>query len=288
MNIITNEIWFLMILGLIWIISAVLQDIKRREVDNIWNFSLIFFALAYRAFLSIFLWDYRFFVTGLIGFGFFYIIANLFYFSKMFAGGDAKLLMALGPVLPLSLSWLVNLKIFGAFIILFLIAGSIYALIYSLTLVLINIRAFAKEFDKQYHRYKRFFWLPIILALLWTIFVLIIGEKTFIFISIIIVLSPLLFIFSKAVEESCMIKKIQANQVTEGDWLYKDILVSGKKIKSTWEGISKKELLKIRKSKKPVLIKQGIPFTPSFLIAYIILLFLFKEYSWIFFFDIFA
>jgi len=46
------ENWFLIIIGLIWIVVAVMQDFKRREVDNIWNFSLIGIALAYRAGIS--------------------------------------------------------------------------------------------------------------------------------------------------------------------------------------------------------------------------------------------
>ena len=48
LSMLVNENLFLIILGLVWIIGAVLQDLKRREVDNLWNFSLIFFALAYR------------------------------------------------------------------------------------------------------------------------------------------------------------------------------------------------------------------------------------------------
>ena len=44
----------------------------------------------------------------------------------MFAGGDAKLLMALGSILPLTLSFNLNLKILIVFLICFLIFGGIY------------------------------------------------------------------------------------------------------------------------------------------------------------------
>ena len=130
-----GENLFLIILGLVWIVGAVLQDLKRREVDNLWNFSLIFFALAYRGFVSVSSGNYWFILNGLIGLGIFFLLANLFYYGRLFAGGDAKLLMALGTILPLSYDWMVNLKIFGAFVLLFFILGAVYALIWSFFLV---------------------------------------------------------------------------------------------------------------------------------------------------------
>jgi len=48
------EIIFLVLLGLIWIIFAVVQDIKKKEIANWLNFSLIIFALGFRFFYSLF------------------------------------------------------------------------------------------------------------------------------------------------------------------------------------------------------------------------------------------
>src|SRR6056297_2108238 len=99
------EIFLLLVLGLIWISFAVIQDIREREISNWLNFSLIIFALGFRFFYSLFeLQDMSFFYQGGIGFGTFLVLGNLFYYSRMFAGGDAKLFMALGAVLPLSSS----------------------------------------------------------------------------------------------------------------------------------------------------------------------------------------
>ena len=114
-EIFSAENWFLIFLGLVWIFGAVLQDLKRREVDNLWSFSLIFFALAYRLGVSIFNNNYWFVLNGVVGFVLFVVLGNVFYYSRLFAGGDAKLLMALGAVLPLSYSWMINLRIFGYF-----------------------------------------------------------------------------------------------------------------------------------------------------------------------------
>ncbi len=59
---------FLIVLGLVWIVGAIMQDLRRREVDNIWNFSLIGIALAYRLAVSVDVGSYWFFVNGVIGF----------------------------------------------------------------------------------------------------------------------------------------------------------------------------------------------------------------------------
>src|SRR3989344_6317008 len=107
---------FLFGFGIFWIIGAILQDLHRREVDNVWNFSLIGIALAYRLAMSIFMGDYLFFLMGLFGLGAGLILGNLFYYLRLFAGGDAKLLIALSVVLPLSSHLRIILEIFGWFI----------------------------------------------------------------------------------------------------------------------------------------------------------------------------
>ncbi|RLI48695.1 MAG: hypothetical protein DRP09_21205, partial [Candidatus Thorarchaeota archaeon] len=84
------------------------------------------------------------------------------------------------------------------------------------------------------------------------------------------------WIFIKAVEQSCMYKFVKPSQLTEGDWIAKDIVVGKKRIAGPKDlGIEKKqihELIELYKQKKvnKVLIKQGIPFVPSFLIAFIV------------------
>ena len=280
--IINLENLFLIILGLIWIVGAVLQDLRRREVDNLWNFSLIGFALAYRISVSIFTGNYWFALNGLIGLVIFFALGNLFYYSRLFAGGDAKLLMALGVILPLSYNWIINFKIFGYFTFLFFIGGSVYALLWAVCLVFKNWKKFSKEFKKQWKSFQKMFLIGLIFVVIWVNIMFFISQIKFIFIGLLIILFPVLFVFAKTVEQSCMVKAVPASKVTEGDWLYKDIVVSGKKIKSSWEGVSKKQLGLIQKTKKNILVKYGIPFTPSFLFSFVGLLYLFWKYAWLF------
>ena len=129
------EVIFLISLALIWIIFAVVQDLKKREIADWLNFSLIIFALGFRFFYSWFSdGDWGFFYQGLIGLGIFIAVGYLFYYGRLFAGGDAKLMIALGAVLPLSYSFYTNLNIFMGFLIIFLFVGAVYGLIWSVVL----------------------------------------------------------------------------------------------------------------------------------------------------------
>jgi len=62
-----EEYIFLFVLAVVWIVFAVAQDWRTREVANWLNFSLIGFVLAYRALWSIWSGDWMFFVYGAVG-----------------------------------------------------------------------------------------------------------------------------------------------------------------------------------------------------------------------------
>jgi len=280
MLLINPENYFLIVIGIIWIFGAVLQDLKRREVDNIWNFSLIAFALAYRFSFFIYSGKYWFFINGLIGLAIFLFLGNLFYYIRLFAGGDAKLVIALGAILPLSYNWMTNFLIFGLFIVLFLVMGSIYSLVWATVLVFENLQDFKKEIIKEWKLYNKLFLIVFGIAIIGSLIIGYIANITLAFLFfILLILFPILFVFAKAVEESCLKRAVNPKNLTEGEWLYKDIIVAGRKIKASWDGVSEQELKLIKKKyKKDVIIKEGIPFTPSFLISFLCLLILFFRY----------
>lgn len=280
-SLLNTENLFLIILGFIWILGAVLQDLRRREVDNVWNFSLIFFAIAYRASFSIYSNDYWFLLNGILGFVIFLILGNLFYYLRVFAGGDAKLMIALGPILPLSYNWIANFKIFGIFIFLFLITGSAYVFVWSIVLMIRHWNKFRKHYIKQVKVFKKMFFISFLFFIFWIIIGILFKSSFFVILGVVIILFPVLFIFAKSVEESCMIRALSPDKVTEGDWLYHDVLLKGKKIKADWDGVSKRELFLMRKrAKRKILIKEGIPFTPGFLLGFLVLLYLFWKFGW--------
>ena len=270
---------FLVALALVWMVFAVVQDLKKREIANWVNFSLIIFALGFRFFYSLFNGvedgtGFNFFYQGLIGLGIFFILGNLLYYCRMFAGGDAKLFFALGAILPFSENFFVNLKIFALFFILFLFSGAVYGLIVSGALIFSNFAKFKKEFSKQFGQNKNLLILSIFLAL----FFIILGfsDSFMVYFGILIFIIPYFYLSAKAIDEVCMIKKISPKNLTEGDWLYKDTKVGNKIIKKSWDGLTKEEI-KFLMKKDYVFVRQGIPFSPAFLIAFLVLI-----YFWFF------
>jgi len=249
------------------------QDFRKREVANWWNFSLIVFVLAFRASVSISQLDYWYFLWGLIGLGAGFVLAELFYYSRLFAGGDAKLLMALGTILPLSFYWKDNVNILLIFLLMFLFAGAVYGFVYSLLLSAFNFGKFKKEFVNQFLKYKNINYITIIVGTVLSILLIIFELYFFILLPILLIISPILFNYAKSIEEVCMNRLVAVKDLTIGDWTVKSIKIRNKLIKPHWEGLSEEELNLVQRrldKNKKVWVKQGIPFTPSFLFGLLI------------------
>jgi len=263
----------LIILGLVWIILAVVQDLKSREVANWLNFSLIIFALAVRLFYSVFTNNYDYILFGIFGLAVFFVLGHLFYYIRVFAGGDAKLMIALGTIIPFANSFYENILVFFIFTIALLVAGALYSIIYSGVLVLQNQRVFQREFRKLFDKNKGLIMITFLIAVFLILFPLFTGYNQLLIICVLIFVFPYFYIYLKAVENACLVKKVSVKELTIGDWLVKDVQVGNKVISSSWEGLSESDLNYIKKKyKKKVLIKNGIPFTPSFLIAFLVLI----------------
>ncbi len=263
------EVIFLWLLTLAYIIFAVIQDIKTREIADWLNFSLIIFALGFRFFYSLFNGiDFTFFYNGLIGLGIFFIVGNLFYYGKVFAGGDAKLMISFGAVLPYYPDFFSNIQLFVNFFIIFLFTGFVYILVTSSVLCIKNFGDFKKEFLKQIKKHKKLLFAIVLLGILFSLF----GFANILFLPAggLILLISLVYIYSKSVDEVCMVKKIKTKDLRVGDWLYSDLKIGRGKIKAIWAGVCKQDINKIRKRYKEIKIREGVPFSPVFLISFII------------------
>ena len=266
------EVVFLSALALIWLLFASVQDLKSRIVANWLSFSLITFVLGFRFFYSIFLGQgFSFFYEGIIGLGIFFILGNVLYHGRFFAGGDAKLFIALGPVLGFSENFFSNIDTFSLFFVLFLFSGAFYGLMWSIFLPLRNFNLFKTEFKSQMNKNKKIMVSMEIFALV----VLVAGffNELFFYLGILLFILPHLYVYTKSIDESVMIKNVKVENLEEGDLLYKNLKFSnGKIIKKNWKGLNALQIKEIRKKLKHVKIKEGIPFVPVFLISFILLL----------------
>ena len=261
------EIIFLFVLALIWTIFALVQDLRTTEIANWLNFSLIFFAMGFRLFYSLFEGNgLGFFYQGLIGLAIFFVLGNLLYSAKMFAGGDAKMFFSFGAILPVSERIMTNIEGFLLFMLIFFIIGAAYTLAVTVALSINNSKAFRKEIGKQFRERKQIVNIVTALAIIIGL-VGLFADASFFYLAIFVLILPYLYLYTKAVDEAAMIYLVSPEKLMEGDWLYKDVKVGRRVIRATWDGLSKKEMLLLKKHKKKVWIRRGVQFTSTFLIS---------------------
>jgi len=258
-------------------------DLKIREVPDWVSYGLILLGLSGRLLIGILSGEWLEFGYEIAWFVLFIIIAFLMFYTGQWGGADAKLLMGLGIVFasyPKSLLnyFSPNLTIPFPITLLFNIffIGAVYGLVYSSILVFSNWKKFKFEFVKINSQFKK----KKILLFSLLLFILAIGlffiepllGLLFFVISFSLFLFVYLFLFSKSVERACMIKLTPVDELTEGDWIVKNVNVKGKYICGPKDlGIENKQIALLRKLKvKSVFVKNGIPFVPSFLISVII------------------
>ena len=258
---------FLFWLFLIGIIVASLQDLKRREVDNWLNLFLLVAGFVFIFYRAIFERD----VTIVFQAGFALVIMfgfmNLFYYGRVFAGGDAKLLVAM-TVFFIGADFNLTLINIGVFLLFLMFSGSIYGLVYSSVLYVKDFRQVNEEMRKglsHWHLWILAFGLLLMLFGFFDLLFLIFGLLIFLF--------PVLYVFAKGLESVSMIRTISGKELREGDWLVDDIRVGKKVVKADWDGLSLDDI-KLLKSRKKVKIKDGLPFVPAFLIAFLAYVFL--------------
>jgi len=263
------------------LVIASITDIKTREVPDWLNYGLIIFGLGSRLIYSIALSDINFFLYGLAGFFVFFIIANIMFYSAQWGGGDSKLLMGLGAVIGLNFNFneMPFLLIFWINIILI---GAIYGLFWSFAVAFRNRKRFLKDFKiraKKLAKIRRFL-LIICLAVLLSAFFIDAASTRVLLVVLVFSLLSIFYIsiFVKSVEKVCMLKLVEPEKLTEGDWIARDVIVKKKRICGPKDlGIEKKQIrqlieLKRKGMVKKILIKEGIPFVPSFLAAFIVTL----------------
>lgn len=261
-------------IALIWLSFASVTDLRKREVPDWLSYSLISIGFGLRLMYSISFNDWHYLLYGLLGFSIMLGIGLLMYRARQWGGGDAKLAMGLGVVFATSIAdyFLINL-IINIFVI-----GAIYGLIWCTVLAIKNKKRVIAELKTLLKKRKRQRWIVLSISITGLVVFFLIHNyfiKMILALSIIFILVyQYLFIYVKSVENCCMYKFIPASKLLEGDWLARDVVVKNKLIcSSKCLGLDKKNIKEIINSGVDrVLIKQGIPFVPPFLIAVVLTL----------------
>jgi len=262
---------FLFWLFFVGIVVASLQDLKRREVDNWLNLFLLLASFSFIFFRAIFEENPTIIFQAGFALVTLFIFMNVFYYGRVFAGGDAKLLFAM-TVFFIGATFVTTLANIGIFLLFLMFAGSIYGIIYSVVL-------YIKDFEKVNKKIKEGFsnlWVRYAIVLGVILFVLSYVNWLFLLFAVFAFVFPLLYVFAKGLENASMMRAISGKELHEGDWLVEDIKVKGRVIKADWDGLSLEDI-ELLKGRKKVKIKEGLPFVPAFLIAFLLYVFL-KEW----------
>ncbi len=268
------------IIALIAVIIGSYTDIKTLEVPDWLNYSLIAIGLGGNLIYSIATSDFSYILRSLLGLAVSIGIGMLMFYTGQWGGGDSKILFGLGALLGIDYNPFL-LGFYLKFVINMLFAGALYGLAWIVFMAIKNRREISKKMKKAFKEKKatKIRLYAGIIAIIGLIIIYALpnlGPKMRILFSVFIIIlyfMNYLFIFVKIVEEVSMIKLIEPQKLTEGDWIVNEIKIKGKYITGPKDlGISKEKIIELIKLKKQgkitkVKVKYGIPFVPSFLIA---------------------
>jgi Flp pilus assembly protein protease CpaA len=260
------EFGFLFWLFFVGIVVASLQDLKRREVDNFLNLFLLSSSLVYVFCMGFFTNDVGIIFLAIASLIILFVFMNAFYYGGVFAGGDAKLLFAMSAFF-VGISFFETFFNIGIFLFLLMLSGSVYGLAYSSVLYFRDFRRVNKEIRKAVIRP----WARVCVIFGAALIFLGIFSWPLLIFGILFFLLPILYVFAKGLETVCMVKVVKGSELREGDWLVDDVRVGKKVIRANFEGLSLEDIKLLRK--RNVKIKEGLPFVPAFLIAFLIYVF---------------
>ncbi len=254
---------------------AMLEDLRTREVPDWISFGLIFISLGTAAIFSIHLEDYSYIVKSVSGLIICVGIAYLMYYTAQWGGGDSKLLMAMGALFGIDIFNLTRVPNLIILLINIAIIGAIYGISWSLYAALRNWQSFKQSFKEKIYsdRFKKIRKYNIIIVILFLValfFVPFSFKALLVAVILFLYVTLYLWAFIRSVEESCMIVERKVEDLVPGDWIAEEVKIDGEHVIGVEDlGISEKQIKKIKDSDlEKVVVREGVPFVPSFFIGY--------------------
>lgn len=274
-------------LGLLGLVVGVVVDVRTKEIPDFVTYGMIFAGFGVRLIHSVLTGVWSYFLHAIPVFIIMAVLGCGLYYAKQWGGGDAKLLMGLGVLFATKPSFVGGAEQFLRFpfylLINILLFGALYGVIYGIVLALQHKKKFLKEitFLNRQKTTRRMKVIALFLALvlfglsysfLEDLRMRLIVNSGVLF----ILLFPYIKIFVKAIENSCLYHVKSVEDVTEGDWVEQDVILKGKMIyKRRPFGIEKSDIQRLKDAHvQKILVKEGIPFAPPFLVGVLVTLWL--------------
>jgi len=246
----------IMLIGvaLVALVFASVSDLRIKEVPDWLSYGLMASALGIRLIYSLLSSNWMYFLYGAIGLGSMTAVGMLFYYSKQWGGGDAKLLMGLGAVFATRPFYMAGQWPMLADIMMnLLVVGALYGVAWSFFLFLRKRKAVLKEAKALlvHRRRMRLFYSLGCLALLFPIVILFEDMQRIVLLSALALffLGFYLFVLVKAVEKVGMYRYLPPVKLVEGDWIAEDVKVGGEVICGPGDlGITREQIALLRSS----------------------------------------
>lgn len=258
-----------------------ITDLRTREVPDWVNYGLMISGIGLSLLFSAVYSSPSFIINSLIGLAIFFGIAYIMFYAGQWGGGDSKMLMGLGAMIGIDISFRAQQFLLGFFINALFI-GAVYGLLWSIFLAFKNKKRFLEEFNEIMSQKEIVKAKKLILGLLFLLLFILFFVKLYyirIFVlsfALLALTTSYLWVFVRSIEKSCMHKLVEPSKLTEGDWIVNDVYVNKQYICGPKDlGIEKKQIRKLvglyKKGKvRKILVKEGIPFVPSFFIAFVV------------------
>ncbi len=289
---------FIFLICFLGLVLGSITDLKKREVPDLLNFGLIVLGFGIASITSLVFWSTTSILSALLGFAVCFFVSCIMFYTGQWGGGDAKMLMAIGALVGIPFSLLrsflsllfsnpssitlQDIPSLFLFLVMVIFFGGIFGFSWLLVLIVRHwhqfVSAYLSALEERHSRRRRY----ILYASLLVLFGIALFVPDF-SLQILSAVSALLlfllyhsFLIIKVVEQIAFVKRIPVSHVTEGDWVAVDVIVDGKTIVSKKDlGITREQLMELHQLARQgkitsVLVKYGIPFVPSFLIAFVV------------------
>lgn len=265
--------------AIIGTLACTITDLKGRWAPDWINFFMIVFGLSGHALISVTQWSIWPIAYSAAAAGILYGVSYLLFYTGTWGGGDAKLFVGLGALLPVyqpavsaPWPWLltlwINMLIFAC---IFGIAGSLY-------LAARHKEKFLAEFKAMTGKNKLVSYGSVALFVFPALVYILKMPISLLLLSFLLVLLPVFYFVLKSVENSCMFRHVAPHKLVEGDWVAEDIAVGNYNYKPAKSGIEKKEITKLIELEKSgklkqIKVKDGLPHIPSMLAGLLVSIF---------------
>jgi hypothetical protein len=284
----------LIIVGCIGILIGTITDIKKREVADWVNFSMLAAGIGLRLLESVVLGEWISLFWGAIGFIIAFGIANAMYYTGQWGGGDAKMIMALGvlfatyqlPInyannVPAILNVHTPLVFFITFFVFSMIMGAVLGIFYTIYKAIQHKKLFVAKWQEitktnlfSYTRYATL--ILVVLLILLALFGPTAFQISALLLAAMLIAGFYMMVFVRTVERSCMIEQVMPTDLVEGDWINEDVTIDGKRITGPKDlGIREEQIKTLKEAYKDkkittVAVKVGMPLVPAFLLGLVV------------------